>query len=540
MIARNVVSWPTVRWLLLGLAVLLSVAAPAAHADQAAIEALIDRQVPLYVQGEDGALQDPFDSTREPGYGTPAWGYVAMRSALRTGDRALLDRAFRALHRPVRTQSQSPFDHWILARTLQDGTSRLAGDPAWEDLAAAIRTYVHGSHSYGASACMQSDACFNNWKLIELNARSILAAGHDERMASLAQQVRTAAAIPARGSLIVGRAARAISDPPGYPLAYSVFSAVHLQSALAQQPAWATPQDYALRDDLTQYLITMQAPDGTLAYQARSQHQTWTLAGAMRVGVHMQTAAGAAMAASAWAALQRVTPRADGLLPIAPVLQVDGTYAGVDTYSGQAVYGPLTLMLLQEAADGLHGRALTAAAAAHRPVGVMDDVPASGVRIRQTAQTWVAWQQRVSDARDARYARGPQSMQVHTATGWVSLLPARPRLAAGGDALPHSRGRALTLGAGRGDAGRDAAIEVRAKTKPNARVTWRLHLPATTRVTRRSVTFDRTRIDTPGQPIRVTAKGRTHASATHPALRLHVIHLQADKRGVALVRFRAR
>ncbi len=518
---------------------------PATATTTDALQALIDDQVGRYPRDAHGAIVDPLQPGRQTGYGTPAWGAVALRSAVRTGNEALAQQAMAALMVPIDRGSRSPFDNWALSLAFRDGRRLLAGHPTWQAFAPRIAEYLSLTRPHGGSACLESSSCYNNWKLVELAARATTTAeglpgvdlARTQETIGLAER---SAGLSASGSLLGGTPARAISDPPTFPTAYSIFSAAHLQSAAAQQSQWMSPQLTQLNAELQRYIVAGQAPDGTMAYQARSQRQSWTLAAAIMIGARMHTPEGTAMAHSAWSALQRYGRRADGLVPVAPILRETNAYDGIDGYAGQGVYGPLTLLMLQEAADALHGRSLHGTPLSAQLHGGLDDVGASGLVLRRAASTWVAWQHRATQTQDLRYARGPQSMQVRDRGSWTELLPARPAGAPRLTLLPTLNARPVALNAGATVSADGAVINVTVTGKPGRTVTWPLYLPDASRVSARSVVFDDTRIDAVGQPLKTTVRGRAYMSATHPALRRHTLTSRITAKGRVRFRFRVR
>ncbi|WP_320670296.1 hypothetical protein [Patulibacter defluvii] len=503
----------------------------------------------------DGRPRDPLGGNHIGYYGPAAFGYAGLRAAVRRGDRELLDRALHALRLSADRRHATPFDQWLVAKAYAWGSARLADDPAWRATAPALAGYLDDppltAPDQRPSPAWIDPGRYNNWKLVELAARAIAqragrfpaTPARRRRQATIERLVARAAAPAARGRWTAG-SARALSDPPSNPLAYSALSAVMLRDVGRAAPAGGPPALRRLRAAVGRYLLAMAAPDGTVAWSGRSAELSWTLAAAMVVGADRRDGAGRGLTHAAWRRLLRAHGvRPDGYLAIAPVLRIGDDASGIDRYANTVIYGGLTVALLNDAADALDGQpALRGGPPSATGEGETDDRRGSGAVTGRRGDVWWAATLRPSHL-DLRYQPGLQAVQVRDRGGrWHALLPARPKTgparglwptpdgcrwrAIGATAL-RCRGARLTIAVDR----RRRRLLLRLRTRPGAVVRGRLYLPAPRTADRHSLAWPSGRLRASGPLTVRLAPEPPRSSPTDRDLQAVDYAVRSDRRG---------
>lgn len=416
----------------------------------AAIRAFTDQAVAasLAQVDEEGRPRDSVGGWPIDSYGAVALGYAGLRAAARTGDRELLARSIGAVMVSVRHRHATPFDFWLTAKALSWAQQHLRGEPLWRTVEPAVVRYLDDpprvSAEFPAPSSWLSLRRYTNWKLVELAGTALAArTGYElrgwrrTRAPQIAALASRNAAAPIVSSWVRGRA-RALSDPPSNPPAYTAFSAALLRDAQRARPSLVPGGLRRIRGEVARYMAAMTAPNGTVAWGGRSEQMSWTLAAAMAVGIDSRTRDGRGMANAAWQRLRTVYGyRPDGTLAIAPVLRRSDDTRGLDSYASSGIYAGLTAVLLNDAADALdrqpplRGRPPAAARS-----GTTDDRRGSGGVAQRRGPVWWAGTVR-SSLLDPRYQAGLALVQVRHQGRWVDVLPARPRIADIGSLWPH-------------------------------------------------------------------------------------------------------
>lgn len=534
--------------------------APGAGGSPPAIRTLADRITTTALRSIDdrGRIWDPIGRNLIGYYGPAGFGYAGLRAAARTGDRDLRERAIRALMLSVRERHATPFDQWLVAKAYRWAHRRLAADRDWQQVAPQIAAYLDDppfrSAAQPPSAGWIDPRRYNNWKLVELAARTTATAAgrfpasprRSSRLRAIGRLAIGAAATPVRSSWIAARA-RALSDPPSNPIAYSTLSAVMLRDVGLADPPSDRVALRRLREQVGRYLAAVMAPNGTLAWSGRSAELSWTLAAAMVVGADRDDRAGRGMANAAWRRLRDAYGiRPDGYLAIAPVLRDGDDASGIDRYANTVIYGGLTAVLLNDAADALDGQpALAGGPPAATRSGTTSDITGSGAVAARRGDVWWAATLRPSHL-DLRYQPGLEAIQVRDRGDWHELLPARPKVGAAHSLWPAPAGcswRAAGPTRLRCAGARLAiAVDVRARRvllrlrlRPGATATGRLHLPDPRIAGPRRLTWTTGSLTATGPLAVSVAPGPPRSSATTTGLRAVSYRVRADRRGRATV-----
>lgn len=419
----------------------------------AAIRAFTDQAVAasLAEVDEEGRPRDSVGGWPVDSYGAVALGYAGMRAAVRTGDRGLLARSIGAVMVSVRHRHATPFDFWLTAKATAWAQRHLRTEALWRAVEPEVVRYLDDpprvSAEFPAPTSWLSLRRYTNWQLVELAGTSLaVRTGYElrgwrrARAPRIATLARRHAAAPVVSSWVQGRA-RALSDPPSNPLAYTAFSAALLRDAQRARPSLVPAALRRVRGEVGRYLAAMTAPNGTVAWGGRSEQMSWTLAAAMVVGIDSRAREERGMANAAWQRLRTVYGyRPDGTLAIAPVLRDSNDARGLDSYASSGIYAGLTAVLLNDAADALdYQPPLRGRPPAATRSGTIDDRRGSGGVAQRHGSVWWAATVRPS-LLDPRYQAGLNLVQVRRRGRWVDVLPARPRLAGTGGLWPRPEG----------------------------------------------------------------------------------------------------
>jgi hypothetical protein len=475
-------------------------AAAAAGLDPDALRAAADRAAAAWPsrQLKNGRFRDYVTGGAPTNYGLTMLGYGLLRSGARTGSRAEIDAAVRALDASTRLPSaeRGSFQVLALASAYNFARRGLARDPAflrsragWER---ALRSYGKPQTGPGAAGCFRDPRCFNNLKLVEAAGNlELLATGLRSNVAGAKLADRAALrrdTLAVVGTLApdsIGTLASSsgpgprgglgiLSDPASYPLAYHVVSTAMLARSVELLGTSAPERARATLRRAAETLAAFMGPDGDVAYIGRSQQDAFAPALAAYAGAaaarELPRPAPAAerYAALSSRALERLTS-VNGFGPsgfnVAPRLGDRGArdYLGIDHYANTVVYNGLALFGLNLAADAaaagptVAGGPLTADGDRH----FLDPQRTRFAAVRH-GDLWYAVHERQQRG-DLRDDFGLVALKQRSADGaWRELLRPRP-LTFG----PGSAGPVLVQGSHRGlpygrsiAVGRDGVVTV--------------------------------------------------------------------------------
>ena len=432
--------------------------APAALGERT--DSLIDGTAREWTAHElaDGQLIDPVLGAAAGSYGQGMTGaaMVALGSVTPDGN-ALIEAGLRAELAEAADPDGGGFELLSLSEAYVWNRTHLAGLPAWQAAQPQLAAFLSGHDPLisDAGVCYTTTNCYDNLKLVAAVAElallrtglggsgpgTLLAAPHTLRlgaMAKLAAAARNTGNDAAHSGRVRFAGAGILSDPAQNPLAYHALSTLMLGHAVAALGA-ATPN--LLRAALSRAaraLVGLMAPDGDVSYIGRGQGQVWTVAAtvdalSIAAGLSADAVWRGRFLAGAQLAMDRleeVYPRRGWGLPLVPRLadpQGPVNYLGIDGYANAVEYNGLALWALRDAAAQLVQIRPTAA----QPVpsqtqGTFLDPSHTRFATVTHGRLWFAVHATDSNLSDGRYGFGLVSAELHTDTGWHSVLPFRP------------------------------------------------------------------------------------------------------------------
>jgi len=406
----------------------------------------------------DGQLIDPVLGAAAGSYGQGMTGeaIVALGLATPSGG-GLIEDGLQAELAEAADPGGGGFELLNLAEAYVWNQAHLAGDPAWEAAQPQLASFLrgHGPLISDAGVCYTATNCYDNLKLVAAVADlallrtqlggsgpgTLLAAPHRLRLSALSK-LAAAARNTGRDAVHAGAVrfsdAGILSDPAQNPLAYHALSAVMLGHAVAALGAGAP---FVLRAALARAaraLVGLMAPDGDVSYIGRGQGQVWTVAAtidalsiaAELTGDPVWRGRYLACAQLAMARLESVYPRSGWGLPLVPRLaglQGPVNYLGIDGYANAVEYNGLALWALRDATAALAGiPPTTSQPIPSQTQGTFLDPSHTRFATVTHGRLWFAVHGTDSNLADDRYGFGVVSAELHTASGWLAVLPFRP------------------------------------------------------------------------------------------------------------------
>jgi hypothetical protein len=423
---------------------------------------LPDGRFPDYLRG--GA------AGRAGGYDEAMMGYALLQAGLREGNRPWIDDGLRAVSFAVAPSDwarahPSVFEQAAVASAYRLARKRLGDDPAFAGVRGEWESWLRDMppvrlpretgywNKYIVEAVAQLEllqsGLRSSVKGSALAERRIVAARLrrlvNERLPAVARRYRT---------VVRGRTAVLLSDPPANPLAYHGLTLGFLARAIDLMGPDAGPAARALLREMAEGSYALAAPDGAIAYSGRSEEQAWA-ATLTAYGLESAARVAAAPAARRYRALADRTLRRlarlqlGGLygLYIVPALAEDTALGarGLDTYAGSVVYTSLASVALEWEASIAPGGPAAGRLLADRPAAaVLGSGPSTLATVRRGG-VWMAVR-RCAGSADLRYDFGLIGLKVRVRDGWDDVVPPRPLTKGRAD----SAGPVLIAGAGRG------------------------------------------------------------------------------------------
>jgi hypothetical protein len=334
-------------------------------------------------QQRDGAFVDYVSGRPTYGYAGVMLGYGLLRAGVRSGDRSLIRRGFRAIDAVLTSDhpQRGVFDslanstaYAFAARSLASDPSFVALRPRWEAYLKSIsKPYIKSTN---LQACTDDPVCFHNHEAVgAFGDLQLLATGlrSDAPGAKLADPAGLRASaldvlssqVPAAAGRVsvasfggrVSRGLGLLSDTGTWPLAYHAFSTAMVAGAAADLgPSGVPASTRASLRATVGALAALMAPDGDVAYLGRRQEQAWALASAIYAAALASRMPGfdagvmRAVEDRAFARLVSVNRFGPGGLGAVPrALGSSTNYHGVD--ANEVVPAALTVFLLNLASD---------------------------------------------------------------------------------------------------------------------------------------------------------------------------------------------
>src|SRR4051794_18649441 len=231
-----------------------------------------------------GAVQDKIapgpHATRDFNYGTLQMADAQLRTAARTADSALAQKAVAVVNAMIARAGggtpSDPFNQLAGGTPVADGRAGRFPADSWEQIRVpledvAARFVPFTGHGFS------DPQVFDNWRLIwAAGAIQIANADIVGRPGSISESpsaLRVEVArivntlVPANGGSVIRTPygpGKALSDRPDQPLPYHLFTSVLLERIYESDPGVFNSAGLAAREQMGNYALTLMAPDGDL------------------------------------------------------------------------------------------------------------------------------------------------------------------------------------------------------------------------------------------------------------------------------------
>ena len=413
----------------------------------------IQRAWAMLTNPETGAVTDILPpgphATRGHNYGTFLLADAQLRTAKRTGDALLAERAMAIIEGTIQRNRGNvpadPFNQFAAASLISHGRAGQLPAEVWARVQGPVEAMARRFKPFTGHG-FTDPAVFDNWRLVwAAGAIQLANAGIVGEPGSITEHPSALRAevarivndlVPRSGGSVIQTPygpGRALSDRPDQPLAYHVFSATLLEHIHETDPGVFGPEALAVREQMSNYALTLMAPDGDLTPSGRSIAQSWVLGCAADLAA--RRAAEGGVNAGRWRTfaeravdrLVRVHGRfADGTIPVIPGLTVSPSPDIADHYSSMTQYNGSTLFFLQHAAERWPDHVVPTPLPGDREL-LVSDLGRGGPALAwgRSGNVWWAIQGRRTRP-DSRATQGIVALKVRAATGWVDRLAARP------------------------------------------------------------------------------------------------------------------
>lgn len=403
----------------------------------------------------DGGFSEIMLTEKPEAYGLSLLGYVFIREGIRYNNQAWIDRGILAISKKTMQTDVTPFDMLAIPEAWLMLDQYQSHNPLWIERKPQWTLFFQtwpGYSAAGNSTCMFTVGCYNNWLLVMASGNvglQRLAASNPslfspERQGTFELQnkdiLNNSAPINITSEVLdqYGDAAL-LSDPEDTPLAYALFSSIHLNTIYSYSTGYFDPQNQSLPAKTSRYIASTIAPDGDASWFGRSYQQSWTTAGVLLLG--LQSAENdpqnqKAYLSMAQTALQKLAkmPTYKDMIPLTDsVVQSQGSYEGIDNYGSSRAYNALTLFLISKSKDimdrhpewNLYDSNNQFLSLQKKENSFVDS--RGGVAWLKNNKMWIGIRASGKAQRDARYSDGIVSIKKYNKNmGWHQIGAGQP------------------------------------------------------------------------------------------------------------------